>query len=1368
MKVQNALDWLKENNPAYSDIIISNDRLAELPLDDSVNVNTFEYKSNTTHQNDQGPAPDQVDPGDVEGATHSCILLPDQPVNIRQQVQAIVDDVDSDNTNKVTMNRQGTVSIPWPTRGNVPLSEFTTQYFFTLAFPSLFPFGTGDFFVNRPRTVSSMADWADHLLWYEDGRFAHHHYFKFVVHNMIMRRRAIDNSNYIVQQKLGEKHLTISELKEKIQNGDNSIGRKILYFGASLRGTSQYWTERAKELRSLIQFQINEGKGLPSFFTTGSCAEFHFKPLSRLLQMYVQETSGTDIDLTDRTQLFETLQKNTHIIGKYFDLRTKSYFQNVMSPVFGVDAYWYRQEFAKSRGMIHWHGLCWRPDREPHNLLFDAVSQGLSEPECANKLATWAEEKLGMTACHPAGKDPDGNSRKDLWPPPEGTAPAPPEEKNPLIKLLWDVSGSQDSLLEDHLLLTNRFNIHRCSDYCLRTPKSKKHQNEKVCRMEFGTASSPGKTLREQPEIVKDRNGSLRLELERDHPMLVQHSRFHTQGWRANGDISLILSKSNPDNPSVDEILACEKYITGYACKGGEPTGAVADLFNDFVNCADDSTGATPKSLCTRLLMTTVKRDVSAVETAFELSSLPLYRSSHTFQSVSLSGSRVLEIDGNKLTKNTMLDKYTNREQDDICSLYNFISRAGKVPVISGSSTQATWPLDENYCRTMLLLHFPNWRKLSDIKPDDISWTKKFESFLNTDLCPNFVKADVERAKSHKKQNDEDSCPSDNENVDEQEEPDWMDLVRPVPTFHDQLPPDFEYDDGGEDFDWSVPRHVYPKDYGKKWVEDLETISKQDSAELKIPDVDILSMNNDQRFAFDIVMKTVQNHMEKNDQYKPLRMAVSGTAGSGKSYLIQCITKAIRTLYQSNKAVQVVCPTGNSANLISGVTLHSFLKIPTYDKTKDMTPPQGIVGEALQDNCEGLKVLLVDERSLIGVTTLGWMEFMCRYGVNGGDNCDQSWGGLPVVVFLGDDVQLPPVLDYPVYKNKGKYPAALHGELVWQEFKTVVNLKTMVRQGEEEHQLRDVLTALRESKLTPDQAKWLQNFQHHNLKTKYGSELLQRMHSNALFVFPSHEGEWQHNKTKLLEANKKNPITKINSTNKGPHSKQPDSSRAGGLPHTSYLCVGAKVTLTVNTCVQYGLFNGATGTVVDIIYKNGRTNDTLPDVVMVDFPKYTGPSFLEGHPTIVPIFAVERRVDCSCRGCKRIQVPLRLGWATTIHQCQGRTIGEGEIYEYIVIDPGTRAFESRNPGALFVALSRAKSAGGHNKDPDFAWHHSVLVNEDRLCHVVKTETTKARSHEISRLQSLARETETVYSSLSSDSGLCDLILSIVTSSSSEE
>ena len=49
--------------------------------------------------------------------------------------------------------------------------------------------------------------------------------------------------------------------------------------------------------------------------------------------------------------------------------------------------------------------------------------------------------------------------------------------------------------------------------------------------MEFGTVESPGKPLRPSPALVKDCNGSLRLEMARDHPALVQNSRFHTQGW---------------------------------------------------------------------------------------------------------------------------------------------------------------------------------------------------------------------------------------------------------------------------------------------------------------------------------------------------------------------------------------------------------------------------------------------------------------------------------------------------------------------------------------------------------------------------------------------------------------------------------------------------------------------------------------------------------------------------------------------------------------------------------------------------------------------------------------------------------------------
>ena len=53
------------------------------------------------------------------------------------------------------------------------------------------------------------------------------------------------------------------------------------------------------------------------------------------------------------------------------------------------------------------------------------------------------------------------------------------------------------------------------------------------------------------------------------------------------------------------------------------------------------------------------------------------------------------------------------------------------------------------------------------------------------------------------------------------------------------------------------------------------------------------------------------------------------------------------------------------------------------------------------------------------------------------------------------------------------------------------------------------------------------------------------------------------------------------------------------------------------------------------------------------------------------------------------------------------TIGEGEINKYVIIHHGTRSFQSRAPGALYVALSRAKTAGNQREDPDFAFHTSV-------------------------------------------------------------
>ena len=265
------------------------------------------------------------------------------------------------------------------------------------------------------------------------------------------------------------------------------------------------------------------------------------------------------------------------------------------------------------------------------------------------------------------------------------------------------------------------------------------------------------------------------------------------------------------------------------------------------------------------------------------------------------------------------MDKYLSRHENDLSSLYQFICKTGKVPFINGP-TQASWPLEENFCKTTLILHYPNWRAFSDIKDDELSWVEKFTYFVESDDCLNFIKADVKEAK--KKQQPE--------SLSQNNQPEWMEALRPNPNF-DHPHTNISFDDGGPDHDWSETSHQYPNDLGKEW---WVTISKptNEDRHLKIPTVNLKCMNEDQSLAFRIIMKTLSNFSNKSDKYSPLRMVVSGSAGSGKSFLIKCLVKSIRLPFNSNKSVQVLCPIGNSANLISGVTLHSFLKIPTYKR----------------------------------------------------------------------------------------------------------------------------------------------------------------------------------------------------------------------------------------------------------------------------------------------------------------------------------------------------------------------------------------------------------------------------------------------------
>ena len=60
--------------------------------------------------------------------------------------------------------------------------------------------------------------------------------------------------------------------------------------------------------------------------------------------------------------------------------------------------------------------------------------------EYAARLSQSASQGFAMTVFHPAGNEEEGQSRKDLWPPPEGTPESISDDRDPLVKMQHGVS----------------------------------------------------------------------------------------------------------------------------------------------------------------------------------------------------------------------------------------------------------------------------------------------------------------------------------------------------------------------------------------------------------------------------------------------------------------------------------------------------------------------------------------------------------------------------------------------------------------------------------------------------------------------------------------------------------------------------------------------------------------------------------------------------------------------------------------------------------------------------------------------------------------------------------------------------------------
>jgi hypothetical protein len=221
-----------------------------------------------------------------------------------------------------------------------PISEYSDTKLFCLAFPWLFPGGMGDIKESQERDVD-IGEWAENLLFYEDGRFAKDNLWCFFTLNYIQRHRNKSQSRWFLKDFVGNSPPTLEDLQEQLQNGDTPFIDKLMYFGKVVPGSTAYWRSRKAALYSWINYHIEKGRGAPNIFMTLSCAEYFWPDLKRLLEELILLTEKRKVDLSlNHSELNEALNDYTLVVQEFFQLRVDEYLKMIKLHVFGIKHYW--------------------------------------------------------------------------------------------------------------------------------------------------------------------------------------------------------------------------------------------------------------------------------------------------------------------------------------------------------------------------------------------------------------------------------------------------------------------------------------------------------------------------------------------------------------------------------------------------------------------------------------------------------------------------------------------------------------------------------------------------------------------------------------------------------------------------------------------------------------------------------------------------------------------------------------------------------------------------------------------------------------------------------------------------------------------
>ncbi|KAJ7914162.1 hypothetical protein B0H13DRAFT_1873234 [Mycena leptocephala] len=182
--IEQWLRYLQDHHPNFRSrrVTVDYERLNQLPEDELIHDRLRTVQSQDLPEPDgdagpleEGPNQNQEEPPAL--FTHGFVpnMNPGQAEFEQLHAAAFHDDTP--------------VILTMPMVHGTPLNEHAGHPIAIDAFPSLFPTGRADFTAVRETEVA-MAEWAAHLMRYEDGRRAKHPRFRYWALNKIMRHEA--------------------------------------------------------------------------------------------------------------------------------------------------------------------------------------------------------------------------------------------------------------------------------------------------------------------------------------------------------------------------------------------------------------------------------------------------------------------------------------------------------------------------------------------------------------------------------------------------------------------------------------------------------------------------------------------------------------------------------------------------------------------------------------------------------------------------------------------------------------------------------------------------------------------------------------------------------------------------------------------------------------------------------------------------------------------------------------------------------------------------------------------------------------------------------------------------------------------------